>query len=201
MEFFYGELAGETISGEYKEVERESLGEKFTRWELETGVLTGADGEEFLLLFQIEAERDPIRITLFEASPGGFSMTMTPEGDLERRRKEIVEGMLCHETKKSGPAHHRLCDDARSALPMLLWCLELSNNGDGLYLCRCRLFAAALLYAFSMVTAIAGLVYAGRPYRRRADADLYPAGGGSFLPFPQAYAALNAAAAHFYSST
>ena len=73
VEFFYGELAGETISGEYKEVERESLGEKFTRWELETGVLTGADGEEFLLLFQIEAERDPIRITLFEASPGyGF---------------------------------------------------------------------------------------------------------------------------------
>ena len=50
-----------------------------------------------------------------------------------------------------------------SALPMLLWCLELINSAamDYTY-AGAGCFAAALLYAFSMVTAIAGLVYAGR---------------------------------------
>ena len=81
-----------------------------------------------------------------------------------------------------------------SALPMLLWCLELINNAamDYTY-AGAGCFAAALLYAFSMVTAIAGLVYAGRPYRRRWCRMLtyIQLAAGIILTVPlQAYAAL-----------
>jgi len=52
------------------------------------------------------------------------------------------------------------------ALPMLLWCLNLINNAALDYdYAGVGCFGAALVYAFSMVTAIAGLTFAGRPYR------------------------------------
>ena len=54
------------------------------------------------------------------------------------------------------------------ALPMLLWCLNLINNAALDYdYAGIGCFGAALLYAFSMVTAIAGLTFAGQPYRYR----------------------------------
>ncbi|NLB18456.1 MAG: hypothetical protein GX825_06960 [Syntrophomonadaceae bacterium] len=52
------------------------------------------------------------------------------------------------------------------ALPMLVWCLNLINNAALDYdYAGAGCFVAAIVYAFSMVTAIAGLSFAGRPYR------------------------------------
>ena len=54
------------------------------------------------------------------------------------------------------------------ALPMLLWCMNLINNAALDYdYAGAGCFGAAMVYAFSMVTAIAGLTYAKRPYRYR----------------------------------
>lgn len=54
------------------------------------------------------------------------------------------------------------------ALPMLVWCLNLINNAALDYdYAGAGCFAAAMVYAFSMVTAIAGLSFAGLPYRYR----------------------------------
>lgn len=54
------------------------------------------------------------------------------------------------------------------ALPMLLWCLNLINNAalDYTY-AGAGCFAAAIVYAFSMVTAIAGLAFVGQFHRHR----------------------------------
>lgn len=52
------------------------------------------------------------------------------------------------------------------ALPMLLWCLNLINNASLEYTyAGLGCFASGIAYIFSMVTAIAGLTFAGR-YRR-----------------------------------
>ncbi|HZK02551.1 MAG TPA: hypothetical protein VFC96_06800 [Anaerovoracaceae bacterium] len=52
------------------------------------------------------------------------------------------------------------------APPMLLWCLNLIDNAAMDYdFAGVGCFAAALVYTFSMVTAIAGLSFAGQPYR------------------------------------
>ena len=52
------------------------------------------------------------------------------------------------------------------ALPMLWWCLNLINNAALDYdYAGIGCFGAALVYAFSMVTAIAGLTFAGKPHR------------------------------------
>lgn len=52
------------------------------------------------------------------------------------------------------------------ALPMLLWCMNLINNAALDYdYAGAGCFGAAMVYVFSMVTAIAGLTYAKRPYR------------------------------------
>jgi len=52
------------------------------------------------------------------------------------------------------------------ALPMLLWCLNLINNAALDYdYAGVGCFWAAIAYAFSMVTAIAGLAVAGQTYR------------------------------------
>lgn len=55
-----------------------------------------------------------------------------------------------------------------AALPMLLWCLNLIDNAalDYTY-AGAGCFAAGITYIFSMVTAIAGLAFAGRHYRYR----------------------------------
>jgi hypothetical protein len=53
-----------------------------------------------------------------------------------------------------------------AALPMVMWCLELirsaSMNNDYSTL---GLFVAGIVYVFSMITAIAGLVFAKKPHR------------------------------------
>lgn len=55
-----------------------------------------------------------------------------------------------------------------TALPLLLWCLNLIGNAalDYAY-AGVGCFAAGIAYIFSMVTAIAGLAFAGRPHRHR----------------------------------
>lgn len=55
-----------------------------------------------------------------------------------------------------------------AALPMLLWCLNLIDNAalDYTY-AGAGCFAAGIAYIFSMVTAIAGLAFAGRLHRHR----------------------------------
>jgi len=55
-----------------------------------------------------------------------------------------------------------------AALPMLLWCLNLIDNAalDYTY-AGAGCFAAGIMYIFSMVTAIAGLAFAGRHHRYR----------------------------------
>ncbi|QWV86959.1 hypothetical protein KQ224_02240 [Streptococcus parasuis] len=55
-----------------------------------------------------------------------------------------------------------------TALPMLLWCLNLIDNAalDYTY-AGAGCFAAGIAYIFSMVTAIAGLAFAGKPHRYR----------------------------------
>lgn len=55
-----------------------------------------------------------------------------------------------------------------AALPMLLWCLNLIDNAalDYTY-AGAGCFAAGIAYIFSIVTAIAGLVFAGRLHRHR----------------------------------
>lgn len=55
-----------------------------------------------------------------------------------------------------------------TALPMLLWCWNLINNTalDYTY-AGLSCFAAGIVYIFSMITAIAGLAFAGRPHRHR----------------------------------
>lgn len=59
-----------------------------------------------------------------------------------------------------------------TAIPLLLWCLNLINSASvdmspGYTYAGAGCFAAAIVYAFSMVTAMAGLAFAGRPYRHR----------------------------------
>ena len=54
------------------------------------------------------------------------------------------------------------------AMPMFLWCLQLIDNAalDYTY-AGAGCFAAGIAYIFSMVTAIAGLAFAGRYHRYR----------------------------------
>ena len=54
------------------------------------------------------------------------------------------------------------------AMPMFLWCLQLIDNAalDYAY-AGAGCFAAGITYIFSMVTAIAGLAFAGRHHRYR----------------------------------
>ena len=74
-----------------------------------------------------------------------------------------------------------------AALPMLLWCLNLIGNAalDYAY-AGVGCFAAGTAYIFSMVTAIAGLAFAGRPHRHcwcRILAYIQLASGGIlFVP-------------------
>ena len=74
-----------------------------------------------------------------------------------------------------------------AALPMLLWCLNLIDNAalDYTY-AGAGCFAAGIAYIFSMVTAIAGLVFAGKPHRYRWCRTLgyiqLAAGGILFVP-------------------
>lgn len=55
-----------------------------------------------------------------------------------------------------------------AALPMFLWCLQLIDNAalDYTY-AGVGCFAVGITYIFSMVTAIAGLAFAGKPHRYR----------------------------------
>jgi hypothetical protein len=81
-----------------------------------------------------------------------------------------------------------------AALPMLLWCLNLIDNAalDYTY-AGAGCFAAGIAYIFSMVTAIAGLAFAGQLHRhrwRRALAYIQLA-AGVLLVYPlRSYAAL-----------
>ncbi len=54
------------------------------------------------------------------------------------------------------------------ALPMLLWCLQLIDNAalDYAY-AGAGCFAAGIVYVFSMVAAVAGLAFAGKPHQHR----------------------------------
>ena len=55
-----------------------------------------------------------------------------------------------------------------AALPMLLWCLQLIENAALDYgYAGVGCFATGIVYIFSMVTAVAGLAFAGKPYRHR----------------------------------
>ena len=81
-----------------------------------------------------------------------------------------------------------------AALPMLLWCLGLIDNAalDYTY-AGAGCFAAGIAYSFSMVTAIAGLAFAGRLHRHRWCRTLayIQLGLGALLIIPlRAYAAL-----------
>ncbi len=52
------------------------------------------------------------------------------------------------------------------ALPMMLWCLNLINNAALDYeYAGAGCFGAAMVYAFSMVTGIAGLSFSKKTYR------------------------------------
>lgn len=52
------------------------------------------------------------------------------------------------------------------ALPMLMWCWHLINNAALEYdYAGLGCFITGLVYTFSMVTAIVGLTFAGKPYR------------------------------------
>ena len=81
-----------------------------------------------------------------------------------------------------------------AALPMLLWCLNLIDNAalDHTY-AGAGCFAAGITYIFSMVTAITGLAFAGKPHRYRWCRILayiqLAAGGKLFVPL-LSYAAL-----------
>lgn len=80
------------------------------------------------------------------------------------------------------------------ALPMLLWCLNLINNAALDYnYAGVGCFGAALVYAFSMVTAIAGLIFAGQPHRNNKCRTLayIQLAAGVLLLYPlQSYAVL-----------
>jgi hypothetical protein len=81
-----------------------------------------------------------------------------------------------------------------TALPMLLWCLNLINNAalDYTY-AGVGCFAAGIAYIFSMVTAIAGLALAERIHRHRwcrALAYIQLAAGVLLIVPLRAYAAL-----------
>ena len=81
-----------------------------------------------------------------------------------------------------------------TALPMLLWCLGLIDNAalDYTY-AGAGCFAAGITYIFSMVTAIAGMAFAGKPHRYRWCRILayiqLAAGGILFVPL-LSYAAI-----------
>jgi hypothetical protein len=80
------------------------------------------------------------------------------------------------------------------ALPMLLWCLNLIGNASLDYdYAGAGCFWAAMVYAFSMVTGMAGIAFAGRPYRHRWCRTLayIQLAAGVLLIFPlRSYAAL-----------
>ena len=81
-----------------------------------------------------------------------------------------------------------------AALPMLLWCLNLIDNAalDYTY-AGAGCFAAGITYIFSMVTAIAGLAFAGRHYgyRWRRTLGYIQLAAGILLIVPlRSYAAL-----------
>jgi len=81
-----------------------------------------------------------------------------------------------------------------AALPMLLWCLNLIDNATLDYdYAGTGCFAAAIGYAFSMVTAIAGLVFSGRLHRHhwcRVLAYIQLAAGVLLIPVLCSYVAL-----------
>ena len=80
------------------------------------------------------------------------------------------------------------------ALPMVLWCLNLINSAALDYdYAGVGCFAAAIVYAFSMVTAIAGLAFTGRLHRHRWCRTLayIQLAAGVLLVYPlHSYAAL-----------
>lgn len=60
-----------------------------------------------------------------------------------------------------------------AALPMLLWCWGFIDNAALDYeYARIGCIAAGIVYIFSMVTAIAGLAFAGRFHRHAGDGRL-----------------------------
>lgn len=80
------------------------------------------------------------------------------------------------------------------ALPMLLWCLSLIDTAalDYTY-AGAGCFAAGIVYIFSMVTAIAGLAFAGRLHRHRRCrvlAYIQLAAGVLLIPLLASYVAL-----------
>jgi hypothetical protein len=80
------------------------------------------------------------------------------------------------------------------AIPMLLWCLSIIDSAamDYTY-AGAGCFAVAIIYTFSMLTAIAGLAFAGRPYRHhwcRTLAYIQLAAGVILIVPLHAYAAL-----------
>lgn len=81
-----------------------------------------------------------------------------------------------------------------AALPMLMWCLNLINNAalDYTY-AGVGCFAAGIAYIFSMVTAIAGLTFAGQFHRHcwcRTLAYIQLAAGVLLIVPLRTYAAL-----------
>ena len=81
-----------------------------------------------------------------------------------------------------------------AALPMLLWCLSLIDNAALDYdYAGAGCFTAAIVYAFSVVTAIAGLVFTRRLFRHRwcrVLAYIQLAAGVLLIPVLASYAAL-----------
>ena len=81
-----------------------------------------------------------------------------------------------------------------AALPMLPWCLSLINNAALDYdYAGIGCFLAAIVYAFSVVTGILGLTFAGRLHRHRWCRTLayIQLAAGVLLIFPlQAYTIL-----------
>ena len=81
-----------------------------------------------------------------------------------------------------------------ATVPMLLWCLNLIDNAALDYdYAGAGCFMAAIVYAFSVVTAIAGLAFAGQLLRHRwcrVLAYIQLAAGVLLIPVLVSYAAL-----------
>jgi uncharacterized membrane protein HdeD (DUF308 family) len=84
------------------------------------------------------------------------------------------------------------------AIPLMLWCFSLIDSASvdrmpGYTYAGAGCFAAAMVYVFSMVTAVAGLVFAKTPHRRHwcRTLALIQLTAGVMLAIPmRAYAAL-----------
>ena len=67
---------------------------------------------------------------------------------------------------EANPSARFIRTDVAGCPAQLLWCLQLIDNAAlDYYYAGAGCFAAGIVYVFSMVTAVAGLAFTGKPYR------------------------------------